>query len=246
MMEKSLDRLESLGIPTVVLQGLNCSNPPRIEALSSVIKIVGQIFDQPEKAATLADYLENSVQRIAERTREISEKDQPEILMLGLDPQLRAQGTVGTVYGSRDVHSYFVEQVVNARNAFQGELATATMSLEHLFKIDPDVIILPTANGYHPPRELYEESFFQNLRALRAIRDRRVAALPWSPCNCDKRLEYPVDIYIIAVTAYPELFPDLNLTEWVLQFYQGVYGLDPSTADGLLSAQWLDWLRELD
>jgi len=51
---------------------------------------------------------------------------------------------------------------------------------------------------------------------------------------------------IIAKAAYPEQFSDIKVHEWVLEFYQNVYGVDEETAIGLRSAQWLDWMVEED
>ena len=32
----------------------------------------------------------------------------------------------------------------------------------------------------------------RNLRELRAVREKRVYAMPWSPMNCARRVEYPL------------------------------------------------------
>jgi iron complex transport system substrate-binding protein len=77
-----------------------------------------------------------------------------------------------------------------------------------------------------------------------AIKNRRVVALPWSPCNCAKRLEYPIDVMVIATGTYPGLFKDVELEVWLLDFYQNVYGVDLETAKELRSAQWMDWAVE--
>lgn len=69
-------------------------------------------------------------------------------------------------------------------------------------------------------------------------------ALPWSPCNCDKRLEYPIDVMVMAKAAYPERFSDIELGDWLLDFYENVYGVNSTTAEGLRSAQWMDWTAE--
>ena len=118
------------------------------------------------------------------------------------------------------------------------------VSPEHVLALDPDVIVLPTDWGYHPPRELYDAPYYQNLQELKAVKNRRVMALPWSPCNCDKRLEYPIDVMVMAKAAYPERFEDVDLGEWLLQFYQNVYDVDVKTAEGLRTAQLMDWTVE--
>jgi iron complex transport system substrate-binding protein len=110
--------------------------------------------------------------------------------------------------------------------------------------LNPDVIVLPTDWGYHPPKELYNSSYYQNLQDLDAVKNHRVWALPWTPYNCAKRLEYPIEIMVIAKAAYPDLFSDILIHEWVLDFYQQVYHVDQDTAKELRSIQWLDWTVE--
>jgi iron complex transport system substrate-binding protein len=64
------------------------------------------------------------------------------------------------------------------------------------------------------------------------------------PSNCDKRVEYPIEVMIMAKAAYPELFSDIDLGKWILDYYKKVFGVDDVTAKKLLSAQWLDWTTE--
>ncbi len=242
-MRRGLRRLESLGIPTVVLQGPNSGGAPGPEGLTRVLGILGDVFGKPEQAARLAATVEEPVRWVRERTRDIPADERAHVLLLGLDPRVRGQGTVGRAFGTADAQSYLLEEIVGAANAYPRR-ASGILSLEQLLALDPDVIILPTSNGYHPPRELLEGPSFRNLRALRAVRDGRVGALPWSPCNCDKRLEYPLDALVMAKTVYPERFRDLDLAERILRFYRDVYGVDEKTARELLAAQWLEWTGE--
>jgi len=116
------------------------------------------------------------------------------------------------------------------------------MSTEQIYACDPDIILLPTASGYHPPRELYEAPYYAGLRELRAVKQKKVFALPWSPMNASRRVEYPLDMLIIAKAAYPERFTDVNVYDFALEFYQKVYGVDVEQARGLRSTQLLDWM----
>ncbi|HOV52702.1 MAG TPA: iron ABC transporter substrate-binding protein, partial [Methanothrix sp.] len=66
----------------------------------------------------------------------------------------------------------------------------------------------------------------------------------WTPCNCAKRQEYPIDVMVIAKAAFPDRFKDIDLGQWLLDFYQNVYGVNQETAKKLRSAQWMDWAAE--
>ena len=150
------------------------------------------------------------------------------------------------MWGIDTPESYIIESIANGKNAFRENGTGKIVNVEQIYALDPDVIILPTSNGFHPPRELIEGPDFALLSELRAIKSRRVQAMPWTPMNCGRRLEYPLDMLIIAKSAYPDLFKDIKIHDFALQFYKKVYRVDDRTARGLRSTQWLDWTLEND
>ncbi|HPW72435.1 MAG: ABC transporter substrate-binding protein [Methanothrix sp.] len=244
--QKTISSFESLGIPLVVLYAHNFNEEQHkdISTISDEIRIIGSLFGKEGEADELAEYLVSQVDLVRERTADVPEEQKPGVLILGLSPSARKEGGAGQVFGLDTIESYFIEDLVHAENAFRDPGYFKTLNAEQLLALDPDAIVLCTASGYHPPRELYEAPYYQNLQELRAVQDRNVTALPWSPCNCAKRLEYPIDVMVIAKAAYPDRFQDIDLTQWLLDFYQKVYGVDRETAEKLRSAQWMDWTTE--
>ncbi|WP_421909055.1 ABC transporter substrate-binding protein [Methanolacinia petrolearia] len=243
--QKTIETIESLGIPLVVLYSPDCYSDPSLSQISDEIEIIGAIFGKKEQAAEIAEYLESQVKLIEERTSDIAEDDKPSVLMSGLSATHRAQGGAGVVQGLGTTESYMIEDVVNAKNAYQVDAGSFQLvNTEQVLALDPDVIVLCTAWGYHPPGELYNATYYSALRELKAVKNGRVMSLPWTPCNCAKRLEYPIDVMVIAKAAYPELFEDIELEEWLIEFYMNVYGVDQATAEELLYAQWMEWCIE--
>jgi len=236
-----LDTLDSLDLPTVVLHGPYFSGKAHPQSIEREIRILGRVFEKPGPAAQLAAFIREKVRMVENRTRDIPAAQRPRVLVLGLSSTAREKGGAGQVFGKDTMESYFIEEVVHARNAFSSRGHFKLVNTEHLLAINPDVIVLCTAAAYHPPRELFEAPYYRHLRELEAVRKRRVTALPWTPWNCEKRLEYPIDVMVMAKAAYPERFADIELGSWVLDFYQGLYGVDRKTARKLRSAQWLDW-----
>lgn len=51
------------------------------------------------------------------------------------------------------------------------------------------------------------------------MKNQRVYA-PWTSYNRAKRLEYPIEAMVIAKAAYLDRFADIQLHEWILEFYQ--------------------------
>ena len=241
---RTISTIEALGLPLVVLYSPTWYRSADLSSMKTEAGIIGELFDQRDKAEALADRLAETEAMIRERTKAVTEGDKPSVLLLGLRPDVRKKGGAGAVQGTDTPESYIIEQVVHAKNAYQGRGTSVPMSAEQVYACDPDIIILPTANGYHPPFELYEAPYYENLQELRAVKHHRVYALPWSPMNASRRVEYPLDMLIIAKAAYPELFADINVYDFALRFYQDVYGVDETTAEGLRSTQLLDWMAD--
>ena len=241
---KTIKTIESLGIPLIVIYGPNCYDPATVSEVTDEIKILGKVFDKEEQASELSQYLESQVELVRERTRDIPDTEKPSILVLGLSPTVRSQGGAGSAEGLGTLESFFIEDIVNAKNAFREEGDSKTLSAEQILALNPDKIVLATANGYHPPEELIEAPYYQNLQELTAVKNKDVVSMPWTPCNCGKRLEYPIDVMVIAKIAYPERFEDIELSDWLIEFYKNLYGVDDTDAKGLRSAQWMDWTLE--
>lgn len=106
------------------------------------------------------------------------------------------------------------------------------------------MILLPTDWGYHPARELFESPHYQTLQEMQAVKNKKVYAMPFLPNYCDVQYEYPIELMIMAKGAYPDLFADINLGDWILDCYKNIYGVDDSLAKKIRSSQWLDWTVE--
>lgn len=244
--QKTIQTIESLRIPIVVLKGPPCFDDPDIATISDEIRIIGSVFGKEERADKLADYLESQTQVVFERTKDIPDAERPTVLVFGMNAHragaLGTQGA-GSVKGTDTVESYFIEKIVHAKNAYRNT-GSPLISAEQLLALDPDAIVLSTSYGYHPPGELYDAMYYKNVGELSAVKNRRVMSLPWTPYYSN-RLEYPIDVMVIAKAAYPGRFADIDLGEWLLDFYKNVYGVDDGTAKALRSAQWMDWCVEV-
>lgn len=243
-LEKTITMIESLDIPLVVLFSPTYYGKAELSSMKEEMRVLGDIFKQRDKALKLYEYLNETEIMVRNRTKNI--KDKPNVLYFGLNSAARKQGGSGMVSGITTPESYIIENIVNAKNAYRGKGNNIILSGEQVYAINPDVILLPTQNGYHPADELLKAPYYQNLNQLKAVQNKRVYALPWTPMNCSRRVEYPLDILIIAKASYPELFKDIKVHQFALDFYKKVYNVDNKTAKALRSEQLLDWTVEND
>lgn len=231
----------SMRIPLIVLRSTTDYRGRGLDTLRTEIALLGEVFGQPTDALALADELAATDALVRSRVADVPDGGRPRALYLGLAAGARASGGAAYTWGTDTAESWMIEHIVGARNAYRGPGARVMVNAEQILALDPDVIFLPTAAGYHPAEELAQAPYFETLRQLRAVRHGRVYALPWSPMNCARRLEYPLDLIIMAKGAYPDRFRDVAVHEWSLAFYRRLYRVTDTQAVGLRRAQWLDW-----
>lgn len=241
--EKTIATIEALGIPLAVIYA---PRGAEIATMQEEMRVLGEIFGQKDKALKLFEYLDKTQKLVQERTANLKDDQKVSMLYMGLNPNIRKNGGVASAYGVNTPESFIIENIAGAKNAFRGDGSNVILSTEQLYAIDPDVIVLPTSNGYHPASELLSSADFEKLEELKAIKNKRVYAMPWSPMNCARRVEYPIDILIIAKAAYPQLFSDIKVHKFVIDFYKDVYGVSEEQAKALRSEQILDWTVEHD
>lgn len=242
--QKTIKTIENLGLNLAVVFSPSYYKKADLSTMKDEIKVIGEIFDESDKALKLYDYLNFTQNLIKERTKDI--KDKKTVLYLGLSPAARKKGGMGLVHGINTPESFIIENIINAKNAFAHNGENVMLNAEQIYALDPDVILLPTMNGYHPASELLDSPDFTVLNELRAVKEKNVYALPWSPMNCSRRVEYPLDMIIMAKAIYPDKFSDIKVHEFVLKFYKDVYHVDDNVAKALRSEQILDWTKESD
>lgn len=242
--QKTIKTIENLGLNLAVIFSPSYYKKADLSTMKDEIKVIGEIFDESDKALKLYDYLSFTQNLIKERTKDI--KDKKTVLYLGLSPAARKKGGMGLVHGINTPESFIIENIINAKNAFTHNGENVMLNAEQIYALDPDVILLPTMNGYHPASELLDSPDFTVLNELRAVKEKNVYALPWSPMNCSRRVEYPLDMIIMAKAIYPDKFSDIKAHEFILKFYKDVYHVDENTAKALRSEQILDWTKESD
>ncbi|NPV63489.1 MAG: ABC transporter substrate-binding protein [Methanotrichaceae archaeon] len=238
---KFLDAVSRLEIPVVVLKYPDCYDDVSVSTIYEEVRLLGEVFGKQEKAEKIVDLMKEQVELIRERTNDVSEKDRPRVLYFGASSYAKDKGGAGYAFGTDTIESAFLEDIINAKNAYDGT-NTELISAERLLSIDPDVIILPTYSGYHPPSVMYNGSQFEKVQELKALKDERVHSLAATPYR-DERLEFPIHLMIAAKAIYPDRFEDIDLEEWIEDYFRELYDVDDEKANELIDAQLLRYLE---
>jgi len=239
--EMFLTQIESAGIPTVVLKYPACYEEPRVKTMYEEIRLLGKVFGEDDKAERIVEMVSSRVEFIRGRTKDIASNEQKRILYFGAPTWAKDKGGSGYAFGSGTTEMAMMEDVVNVRSAYT-DSGMNMVSAEQLLALDPDVIILCTWSGYHPPRQLYEDGQYRNIQELRALKEGEVYSLAATPCKSE-RLELPINLMIMAKAVYPDRFADVDLEPWIREYIVELYDTDEKMTDQIVAALMLEYLE---
>ncbi|WP_416904005.1 ABC transporter substrate-binding protein [Micromonospora echinospora] len=227
--QEVIDKIESLGIPVVVLLSPSNFDEPDIRTAWEHITVTGEVFGKQAEAAKLVGRLQAGVDRVTARTRDIPEAERTPVAYFA---------TINNVMGTKSIQSYLLTEVVGARNV-AGPGTFVTVSEEKLLALDPDAMVVAGHEGYLDPALIHAGRHaglnWANLAEMRAIRNKRLVALGYDEWRAT--VETPIALLKMAKLAYPERFADVDVAAEEVAFYREVYGLDEKRAAEAIEAQ---------
>lgn len=238
---KFIEQLNSMGIPVVVLKYPSCYENPSVETIYDEVMLLGEVFGEEENATRIVDTMKSRVDFITERTSTTSDEEKKNVFYFGAPTYAKDKGGAGYAFGNGTIEVSFMEDIVNANNVYT-DGGRNLISAEQMISLDPDIIILCTWSGYHPPRQLYDEELYGNIQEMRAIKSGEVYSLAATPCKSE-RLEFPVNLMIAAKAVYPEKFEDIDLEPWIREYIVELYGTDEETTNDIMNAFMLKYLE---
>jgi iron complex transport system substrate-binding protein len=234
---ETINSLENLGIPFVVINGPGYAEPASSEQLYDALSLLGQIFTREDRAAEIISYLKEQEKIISDRTSSIPEDEKPLVLYLGLQNE-----SAGVVWGGDYGDAKFSKSVAHITNV-QVKEGQSSLSSENIVKLDPNVIILTPNIVLTEPDLIYSDAY-SSLKDIDAIKNKQVGSLGKLTLGGDFKLNAPVILLISAKTAYPEEFSDLNVYDWLKSHYKELYGLTDTEAAELARIQHIDWMED--
>lgn len=215
--EKVGQPIEDLGIPVVYV---DFETP---EQYARDLAILGQVFDDPQRAAEAAAYYQ---QAAAEIEQAVQGADRPRTLLIA--------------YSDKDGNAAFQVPPADWMQTRMVAMAGGTpvwteaalgggwtqVSLEQIAAWDPDQIFV-IAYRSDPGQVAAGLQADPNWAALRAVRDGNLRAFPGDLYSWDQPdPRWILGLTWLAARLYPDAFPDMDILTETQNFYQTLYGLD--------------------
>lgn len=228
-MAESLGKpLEILGIPVVYL---SLETP---EEYQRDIRILGQIFQNPQRAEEVVNFFVEQVQAITQPLQDLTPEQKPRTLLLyyserdgqvafNVAPQTWIQTVMTEMAGGRPIWTD-----IDLGNGW------TRVNLEQVAAWDADVIaiIAYTADPEAVVARLKDDPQWQ---AMRAVREGHLYAFPKDFYSWDQPdVRWVLGLRWLAWRLHPEVYPELNMVAEAQSFFERLYGIDAATFESRL------------
>ncbi len=210
---------EQLGVPVITLK----AGPGGVfdENFYGTMRMLGQIFDNEEKAEALVAYIEAEREEIEARTAEIPDEDKPSVYICGL-------GNWGTTNHLMTAQNYIAFTVANIRNIVTDLEAPGIQAIEEEKFVSlgegMDIMIIDAAAVKNiKPLFAEDPTMFD---ACKAWNDGEVyLEMAYNAYYTNYEIAL-INTWYIAKVVYPEQFEDIDIEEKMNEVTQMFYGMD--------------------
>ena len=207
--EEDAEIFQNAGITAIAVSG------ETFEEVYETAHIMGKVFDCPERAEEVVDFIEDLRTMVSDRSAKVAEKDKPVVLVCGS----------GGVYTAATADMFQQEMVETAGGINAGAELTgkwANISAEDIILWDPDYIVLGSSFGVDDVESVLADPALQDVKA---VKNKQVHIFPSTLGWWDFPLPQSVlGIIWTAKTVHPELYEDIDMLEMADNVYEFIYG----------------------
>ncbi|HHV35138.1 MAG TPA: ABC transporter substrate-binding protein [Syntrophomonadaceae bacterium] len=207
--EEDAEIFQNAGITAIAVSG------ETFEEVYETAHIMGKVFDCPERAEEVVDFIEDLRTMVSDRSAKVAEKDKPVVLVCGS----------GGVYTAATADMFQQEMVETAGGINAGAELTgkwANISAEDIILWDPDYIVLGSSFGVDDVESVLADPALQDVKA---VKNKQVHIFPSTLGWWDFPLPQSVlGIIWTAKTIHPELYEDIDMLEMADTVYEFIYG----------------------
>lgn len=182
------------------------------------LKLMGELLQKDSKAENVISFAKKTQNDILQKVSKA--KSKPTAIII----KSYNNGKI-FVSGSKDYAQYWLD-TTGAVNGAKDIIGTKEISLEELYKIDPDIIYITNFTTLLP-HDIYNGDVKDvDLSGLKAVTGKKVYKFPlgmyrWFPPSSDT----PLSLMWLAKHNQPELFKDLKIEDEIKSFYSKFYSI---------------------
>lgn len=200
-----MDRIQKqTGIPTVFIEA-------NLDDMAAAYRTLGDILNRSDMAERLAQFIEKTVSMARENSAKIPENQRLSVLF--------GTGSTGLACNAAGSVQADVIDLVGAVNAIIPQEVSnrgggTTVSLEEVYAVEPDVILLSTGGPY----DTLAQGEWAGLQAVQSGKYYEIPGLPYDWMSSPPSVNRVLGIWWLGNLLYPELY-DYDMVQVAREYY---------------------------
>lgn len=218
---KDKEILNKAGIPAIGFS-TTIENFNTVETVNRWVELLGEIFQEEDKAKEITEYGRKAYNDIQERIKNVPEDEKPKALILFKYSDKQFQTSGDNFFGQ-----YWLDATgaINVASSLSG---MADINMEQVYEWNPDIIYITNFSKYMP-EDLYSNVALDghDWSGVKAVIDKKVYKYPlgmyrWYPPSSDS----PLCLWFMAKMNYPDLFSDIDMEKLTKEYYKKFYDVE--------------------
>lgn len=206
---------DATGIPVVLVDG-------SFDKIGDAYRFVGDILGVQERAENIATYLEKIYSDVTTALEPVTDDQRVSLYY--------AEGAFGLSTEPNTSQHASCFEAAKAKNVAQvdvvADLGMSAVSLESIYKWDPEVIVAWDSKVLGGADELIRtDSKWENIQAVKNGRVYTMPSTPFSWCDRPPGVNRMIGLQWVANMLYPDLY-DVDMVEEAKKFYSTLYWVD--------------------
>ena len=217
------EKLENAGLTAVGVSPTKW-NYDCIVTYDHWIELLSQIYPSVEIGTRVHDFSTQMYDKIQAATAGLDETDRKNVLFL-----FQYDENTMITSGSSFFGQWWCDAsgALNAANEVEADNSNAAITMEQVYKWNPDVIII-TNFTQTQPEDLYNNAIGDDdWSSVAAVQNGQVYKMPLGTYRTyTPGVDTPMTLEWLSVILYPELYPEFDLAADVRSYYQDLYGVE--------------------
>ena len=220
--EEMKKKLKNAGIPAVAFSSTKWDYDV-LRTYDEWIDTLSQIFPEAAKSKEVSAYSKEVYDLIQKKVKDIKPEKRKKVLFIFQYDDKRIITSGRNFFGQ-----YWCDAVgaVNAAEEIKADNSNALITMEQVYKWNPDVIFI---TNFTPalPEDLYKNKIGgDDWSLVKAVKNKAVYKMPLGVYRSyTPGADTPVTLLWIAQKVYPDLFKDVDIKKDVRDYYKKLYGI---------------------
>lgn len=211
--EAQKDQVESAGLKAVQFGFQD------FDGLKETVRLTGELMgaEAQEKAEEYISYLEGNIEKIAEKTKDVTDEERPKVLHIFGGEELTK------VDGEDSIIGEWIK-LAGGTNSIKSVANHVDVSIEEIIATNPDVIIVGGTGAEKGIEKIKEDGSWAEVSA---VKEDRIYANPVGTWKWDRySAEEALQVLWAAKLIHPDKFDDIDMVKETKEFYKKFYDFD--------------------